>query len=231
MATVLVTGSNKGIGFELVKEFSANGWDIIACCRKPKKADDLQNLTKNNKNIEIHKLDVEDFAGIDNLAEQLKNRSIDVLINNAGDYGNKDGQYFGNVDYKSWKQTFKINTQAPIKMGEAFITQIEKSGKKILATITSMMGSISLNDNGNEIIYRSTKGAANMALKCAANVLKEKGITVLILHPGWVKTDMGGPDAPVLPVESAKGLFNVITNADINKTGNFITYNGELLPW
>ena len=157
MNTILITGTNRGIGLELTKIFAENNWDVIACCRNPKKADKLTALSKQYKNIMIHKLDVEDFNDIENLKETLKKTKIDILLNNAGIYGGQKGQFFGKIDYKSFKNTFKVNTLAPLKICETFIEQIKNSDKKTVAIITSMMGSISLNKDGKEFIYRVTK--------------------------------------------------------------------------
>ena len=231
MNTILITGTNRGIGLELTKIFAENNWDVIACCRNPKKADKLTALSKQYKNIMIHKLDVEDFNDIENLKETLKKTKIDILLNNAGIYGGQKGQFFGKIDYKSFKNTFKVNTLAPLKICETFIEQIKNSDKKTVAIITSMMGSISLNKDGKEFIYRVTKCAANMVVKCLANELQNDEVTVLAIHPGWVKTDMGGKDAPVTPEESAKGIYNILTKADKSTTGKFLDFQGDELPW
>jgi short-subunit dehydrogenase len=231
MNTILITGTNRGIGLELTKIFAENNWDVIACCRNPKKADKLTALSKQYKNIMIHKLDVEDFNDIENLKETLKKTKIDILLNNAGIYGGQKGQFFGKIDYKSFKNTFKVNTLAPLKICETFIEQIKNSDKKTVAIITSMMGSISLNKDGKEFIYRVTKCAANMVVKCLANELQNDEVTVLAIHPGWVKTDMGGKDAPVTPEESAKGIYNILTKADKSTTGKFLDFQGNELPW
>ena len=231
MSTILITGTSRGIGLELTKIFAENNWNVIACCRKPKKADKLNEVAKTYSNIEIYKLDVEDFDEIEALKEVLKGKNIDILLNNAGTYGSKEGQFFGNIDYKSFKETFKINTLAPLKMCETFLEEVSNSDKKIMAIITSMMGSITLNEDGKELIYRVTKCAANMVVKCMANTLKDKKITVLAIHPGWVKTDMGGENAPILPEDSAKGIYHLLTNINESNTGKFLDFQGNELPW
>jgi len=231
MSTILITGSNKGIGFELTKVFLENNWHTIACCRNPEKAHELNKIAKDSKNIEIQELDVSNFAQIDNLSKKLENEKIDILLNNAGIYGDPTGQYFGELNYESWSEAFLVNAMAPIKMAESFYPHVSNSEKKMIATVTSMMGSITLNTDGQEVIYRSSKNAANMAYICLANKLRNDKITVLVLHPGWVKTDMGGEKAPILPEESAKGLLKVMLDADINDSGTFFSYTGDILPW
>lgn len=231
MKTILITGTNRGIGLKLTKIFAENNWNVIACCRKPEKADELNDIAKKHNNIEIHKLDVSDFNNIEALGKSLKERSIDILLNNAGVYGSDKGQFFGNIDYTSFKDTFKINTLAPLKICEVLINQIKSSDKKVVAIVTSMMGSITLNTDGKQFIYRVTKCAANMVVKCLSNELKNDSISVVAIHPGWVKTDMGGKDAPVTPEDSAKGIFNVLTKIDKSSTGKFIDFQGNELPW
>jgi NAD(P)-dependent dehydrogenase (short-subunit alcohol dehydrogenase family) len=231
MSTILITGTSRGIGLELTKIFAENNWNVIACCRRPKKADKLRELAENYSNIEIYKLDVEDFDEIEALKETLKGKNIDMLLNNAGTYGCNNGQLFGNIDNKSFKETFKINTLAPLKMCETFIDEVENSNKKIMAVVTSMMGSITLNEDGKEFIYRVTKCAANMVVKCMANTLKDKKITVLAIHPGWVKTDMGGKNAPVLPEDSARGIYHLLISVNESNTGKFLDFQGNELPW
>lgn len=231
MSTILITGTNRGIGLHLTNIFAENGWQVLACCRKPKNADKLNEVAKKYNNIEILKLDVSDFDSIEALGKSLKDKKIDILLNNAGVYGNNKGQFFGNIDYKSFKDTLKINTLAPLKLSEIFIEHVKRSDKKVIAILTSMMGSITLNTDGKELIYRVSKCAANMVVKCLSNELKEKNISVIAIHPGWVKTDMGGNDAPVTPEESAKGIYNVLMNINMNSTGKFIDFQGNELPW
>jgi short-subunit dehydrogenase involved in D-alanine esterification of teichoic acids len=166
MSTILITGTNRGIGLHLTNIFAENGWQVLACCRKPKNADKLNEVAKKYNNIEILKLDVSDFDSIEALGKSLKDKKIDILLNNAGVYGNNKGQFFGNIDYKSFKDTLKINTLAPLKLSEIFIEHVKRSDKNAIAILTSMMGSITLNTDGKEFIYRVTKCAANMVVKC-----------------------------------------------------------------
>lgn len=229
MSTVLITGANRGIGLELARQWAEKGAEVFACCRRPDTATALQALAKTHPNLSCHALDVSQFSQIEALAQTLANKPIDILLNNAGVYGGK--QALGEIDYESWKETFTINTLAPIKMAESFLQHVTQSQKKMIATISTQMASIAQNNAGNGYIYRSTKAALNMALKSLSVDVKKQNVTVLMLHPGWVKTDMGGAQAPLLAKDSAAGLIQVIEKTTINDTGRFLTYEGQELPW
>lgn len=199
----LITGANRGIGLEFARQYAADCWRVFACCRNPEKADALNKLAAQYPElIMIHALDVADHAQIPRLAQVLASESIDVLINNAGIYPASDSNRFGQTNYEDWMHAFRINTMAPLKMAETFATQISRSKQKIIVTITSKMGSIADNGSGGNYLYRSSKAAANMIVKSLAIDLKPTGVTAVVFHPGWVKTDMGGPNA-LIPTEQA----------------------------
>ncbi|PKO47070.1 MAG: short-chain dehydrogenase [Betaproteobacteria bacterium HGW-Betaproteobacteria-22] len=225
---VLITGTNRGIGLEFVKQYVQEGWRVFACCRDPEHATDLQALAKLHSNIQILSLDVADFKQIDALALQLRDEEIDVLINNAGIY--PDGS-MGNVDTNDWLDAFKVNSMAPLKMAEAFTSHVAKSRLKKIATMSSKMGSIDDNSRGGSYIYRSSKVAANMVMKSLSIDLKPFGISVVTLHPGWVLTEMGGPNALIDTKTSVSGLRRVIENLTLNTTGQFIAYDGKAIKW
>jgi NAD(P)-dependent dehydrogenase (short-subunit alcohol dehydrogenase family) len=231
MPTVLITGANRGLGLEFAAQFAAEGWDTIACCRNPETAAELNQLGKKFPNLSIEALDVMSFDQIDALSALLKHRSIDVLINNAGVYGDKAGHGFGDLDYQMWHQTLLINTLAPVKMAEAFVSQLELGAKKLLVSITSQMGSIADNTSGGSILYRSSKAALNAAMKSLSLDLEAKDIGVLVLHPGWVRTDMGGPQGLIDAKQSVSGMRKIIENFSAEQSGQFIKYDGSLLPW
>lgn len=231
MPKVLITGSSRGIGLALTKIFSEKGWKVIATCRNPEKAGVLRELARNHPDVMVRKLDVADFKSIEGLGEALGDERIDVLINNAGVYGADSGQNFGGINYPSWRETFEVNTLGPIKMAETFVEQVQRSERKLIATISTMMSSLAENRDGGHYIYRSTKSALNMALKNLSIDMRQRGITVLILHPGWVRTDMGGEEAPLAPPESAAGLYRVISQATPDDSGKFYDYDGENIPW
>ena len=223
--TVLITGANRGIGLEFTKQYAADDWNVLACCREPESASALQSIAKAHPNVQIYALDVTDFAQIDALAMQLKNYAIDVLINNAGVY------LGGGTSTEDWEKSFKINSIAPYKMAEAFKSHIAKSTLKKLATLSSKMGSIDDNASGGSYIYRSTKTAVNMVMKSLSIDLAAAGIAVVTLHPGWVQTDMGGSNALINTHTSVSGLRRVIENLSLKSTGKFIAYDGKEIAW
>ncbi|MDD5274737.1 MAG: SDR family oxidoreductase [Methylovulum sp.] len=233
MTTVLITGANRGLGLglEFCRQYAKDGWSVIACCRNLGQAQDLVKLAEKYRNIQVQNLDVVDFDQIDTLAQQLSGHSIDVLINNAGVYGDSQDHGFGQLDYQVWTETLRINTQAPVKMAEAFLPQLQRSDKKLLVNISSLMGSIADNTSGGSILYRSSKAALNAAMKSLSIDLNKLGVGVLILHPGWVKTDMGGTNALIEAEESVAGMRAVIANFSLAQSGSFIKYDGKPMAW
>ena len=201
---------------------------MIACCRAPHSAHDLQALAKQHHNIKIVALDVGNFSQIDTLALQLKDQKIDVLINNAGVYPVSG---LGNVDFDNWALAFKINSMAPFKMIEAFTPHVAASQLKKIATLSSKMGSMDDNTSGGSYIYRTSKAAANMVMKSLSIDLKPYGIAVVTLHPGWVQTDMGGASALISTQTSVKGLRQVITHLSLANSGKFIAFDGQEIAW
>jgi NAD(P)-dependent dehydrogenase (short-subunit alcohol dehydrogenase family) len=225
---VLITGSNRGIGLEFVNQYANEGWDVIACCRNPHSAHDLNALATTHHNIKIVALDVGNFAQIDALALQFKDQKIDVLINNAGVY---PASNLGDVDFDDWALAFKINSMAPFKMIEAFTPHIAASQLKKIATLSSKMGSIDDNTSGSSYIYRTSKTAANMVMKSLSIDLKPYGISVVTLNPGWVQTDMGGHNALINTQTSVLGLRRVIAHLSLANSGKFIAFDGQEIAW
>ena len=224
-STVLITGANRGIGLELARQYAADGWRVLACCRAPEQASALSG-----HDVDLHRLDVADPATIDALKATIGDTPMDLLINNAG-IGGGDHQSFGDIDYAAWEQTLITNTFGPYRMVEAFIDNVSASAGKTIANISSRMASITEYDDGGDYIYRSSKAALNMVANNLSVDLKARGITVLALHPGWVRTDMGGPEAPITAEESAAALRQTIAAATFNDTGSFLSYDGAALPW
>lgn len=232
MYTTLITGANRGIGLELSKQFAAAGWRVLACSRNPEKSEALEKLAAQfPAQVQIHALEVTDFKQIDSLAKTLAHESIDLLFNNAGVYPHGDAKGFGHTDYAEWMQALQVNTMAPLKMAEAFAAQVARSKLKIIATISSMMGSIDDNSSGGSYQYRSSKAAVNMVNKSLALDLGCDGIIAVVLNPGWVKTDMGGPNAMITVEQSATGLRQVIGKLTQADSGKFFDYNGQEIPW
>lgn len=228
MSTVLITGTNRGIGLAFTKQYAEAGWKVLACCRTPASATALNALVAQHANITVFALDVSNFSQVDALAMQLKNVSIDVLINNAGVYPSGD---LSDEDVDTWLDGFKVNTIAPLKMAKAFTPHIAKSQLKKIATLSSKMGSIDDNTSGGSYMYRSTKTAINMVMKSLSIDVEPAGIAVVTLHPGWVGTDMGGPNALIDTATSVAGLRKVIDKLTLSNTGQFITYDGKQIPW
>ena len=226
MPTVMITGANRGVGFELARRYAADGWRVLATCRDPAKADGLEGLAGD---VHVHRLDVTDNARADALAKELEGEAIDVLINNAGISDMRKERENG-VDYERWADTLRINTMAPHKISDAFAGHVARSETKVIVAISSRMGSIELNPGG-DYAYRSSKAALNLVMKGLAGDLRGRGITVAVLHPGWVRTDMGGEGADIEVGESAAGLHAVIAGLGAADSGRFFNYDGTEIPW
>jgi NAD(P)-dependent dehydrogenase (short-subunit alcohol dehydrogenase family) len=226
MPTVLITGANRGIGLELARQYAAAGWEVIACCRQPKEAEALKKL---KGKVEVKALDVAKPASIERLAAALKGRAIDVLLNNAGILGKRGG--FGKAESKEYLAVMQVNALGPLLMAQAFVSHVKKSKLKKMAAITSSMGSIASGANGGSYAYRSSKAALNMVMANLGRDLKEKGISTVAISPGWVKTDMGGKDAPTTAVDSAAGIIKVIERLEPATSGGFYIFSGETVPW
>ncbi len=226
--TVLVTGANRGIGLEFVRQYANAGWNVLACCRDLDRAVELKVLASNAPNIRLNSLDVSNFNQIENLALSLKMESIDLLINNAGLYPHSS---FGDTNHHDWLRSFEVNTMGPVKMAECFYGNVASSRLKKIVSISSKMGSIEDNTSGGSYIYRTSKAALNIAMKSLSIDLRAYGIITCTLHPGWVMTEMGGPNALITKEMSVSGLRKVIESLTIKDSGNFIGFDGKRIPW
>jgi NAD(P)-dependent dehydrogenase (short-subunit alcohol dehydrogenase family) len=238
MPTALITGTSRGIGLELALQYAGAGWEVHACCRSPARAEELAALAETAAGrLHIHRLDVADFRAIDALADKLDDRAIDVLINNAGTMGRlpwdraAGEQAFGRSDFSDWAEVFRVNVFAAMKMAEAFVDHVGSSEHKKLVTISSNMGSLSNNRYGGYYVYRCSKAAVNMLMRSLAIDLAGRGIIAVPLHPGWVRTDMGGPDAEIDVATSVAGLREVIERIGPEDSGRFFSYDGSVIPW
>jgi NAD(P)-dependent dehydrogenase (short-subunit alcohol dehydrogenase family) len=232
MKTTLITGANRGIGLEFSKQYAEDGWRVLACCRTPEEADALNTLaTRYPDRVSVYALDVADHDRIDELARSLSGEPIDLLINNAGVYTDSHAGTFDNVDYEAWVRAFLVNTMAPLKMAQAFAPNIARGSQKTIVTISSKMGSITDNTGGGSYMYRSSKAAVNMVVKTLAIDLKRSGVIAVVFHPGWVKTDMGGPKALISVNQSVSGMRQVISRLMMADSGKFFAYDGKLVPW
>ncbi|MEM7207340.1 MAG: SDR family oxidoreductase [Pseudomonadota bacterium] len=228
--TVLITGANRGIGLELARQYSKDDWNVIACCRNPESAHELQALAEHDQKINIYELNVTNYDQVKSLADQLLNTPIDVLLSNAGLYGSR-GNYFGSVDPENWREVLEVNTIAPLMLAQAFVEHVAASEKKTIAIVSSKVGSIKDNRSGGGYVYRSSKTAVNQVVKSLSIDLAERGVCVLSLHPGWVQTDMGGPNAEITTEMSVTGLKKVLDSTDLNQSGKFIEFDGNPIPW
>ena len=226
--TVLITGANRGIGLEYVRQYAQEGNTVYATVRDMAQAVELQSLAANYARIHLLALDIADISAIQALARELSDVSIDILISNAGAY---PPSRFGKTDPQTWLQTFQINTLTTYYLAEAFLPHLQRSGQAKLIAMTSKMGSMTDNSSGGEYIYRSTKTALNMVVKSLSLDLQPFNITVAALHPGWVRPDMGGPNGLIDTKTSVAGLRKVIAGLDRAQSGEFIAYDGKLVPW
>ena len=223
----MITGSNRGIGLEFVRQYAALGWKVIATCRNPIGVGDLAKV---EGNIEVHGLDVTDQYSIDRLAKDLDGIAIDLLLNSAGIFGPRKYTFNG-LDYSEWIKVFDTNIFSPLKICTTFLPNVLKSNQKKMVTVSSIMGSIGQNTGGGNCIYKSSKTAVNQVMRCLANDLLEKNVAVCLLHPGWVKTDMGGESADITAEVSVFGMRSVIDDLNIQSTGSFYNYDGKIIPW
>ena len=226
MPTVLITGANRGIGLELAKQYAGDGWSVIATARDPKNADGLSAL---KGDIRVEALEVTDEKQIKALAKALSGTAIDVLLNNAGMLTGYET--LGETDTESWLKTLHVNSIAPLKLTEALVGHVAGSKQKKIASITSGMASMGGHASTGAYAYRSSKAALNMIMVTAANELRSRGISVAVISPGWVKTDMGGASATLNVKDSAAGIRKVIDKLNVGISGQFFNYSGENLPW
>lgn len=228
MPTILITGANRGLGLEFVRQFAADGWRVFACCRNPDDAADLRVLA--SERVTLHALDVGNHRQIESLAADLRNEPIDILLNNAGIYGPKK-MFLGQLNYDAWMEVFRVNTFAAIKMAESFLDHVARSERKVIAAITSTMGSLTRNTEGRHYLYRTSKAALNMAFRSLAIDVQPRGITAAVFCPGWVQTDMGGPDATLTPEQSVSALRKLLANLTLADSGKFFYYTGAETAW
>jgi NAD(P)-dependent dehydrogenase (short-subunit alcohol dehydrogenase family) len=234
-ATVLVTGANRGIGLEFVKQYAAKGFTVIATARKPSEATELNALAAANGKIKVEALEVTDLAAIDALAAKFKGTAIDVLVNNAGTTGFPERQRFGQIDYGSFDDVMRTNVRGPLKITEAFIDHVAASATKKVVVVTSSEGSITDVNSNRQPFYRASKSAVNMAMKNVAFAVKDKGVTIVLINPGPVDTDMMKAARGRMPLRSTelavRELIAVTDKATLDKTGTFWNFDGTVLPW
>jgi NAD(P)-dependent dehydrogenase (short-subunit alcohol dehydrogenase family) len=224
MSTVLITGANRGLGLEFVRQFEAGGATVLAACREPDKAEALREIP----NVEICALDVASAASVKALAATLKGRPIDILINNAGRL--TAGRTEGN-DPEEVLAMLRVNTLGPLMLSEALVENLAASTRRLILTVSSDLGSLSGNASGGNLGYRVSKAAVNMVMRTLAVELKPRNIGCVLLTPGWVRTDMGGSNAPLTPTQSVTGMYRVIERLSARDTGRWLDHSGRECSW
>lgn len=232
--TVLITGSNRGLGLDFTRQYAERGWNVIATARNPSGAEALSALAARYPRIVIEQLDVTDFDRVDELAKKYAGTPIDILLNNAGIGGGSENQYFLNMQWEVWEQVLRVNTVAPMKIAEAFYPHVIASRDKKIIAVSSSEGSIEKASQPRLYFYRSSKAALNMAMKNLALALKRKGVSVALVNPGPTDTDFmaGLPKKMLRPIPDAvTDMMRNIDELTIDKTGSFYQYDGTILPW
>ncbi|MEM1434102.1 MAG: SDR family oxidoreductase [Pseudomonadota bacterium] len=228
MDNVLITGANRGIGLELTRQFLAAGQRVFACCRTPEAAVELK-LLNDEPLLSIHALDVTADASVAALAGLLGATHLDVLVNNAGIMGG-DRQSVDDMDYGAWRDAFEVNTLAPFRLVAALLPMLRQAERPRVVTLSSQMGSLNRKSTGAHA-YRSSKAAVNKVMQVLALELEADGIVVCPVHPGWVRTAMGGATAELSAEESAAGLVRLIDSLTPAHSGRFWTWEGKEHPW
>lgn len=227
MANIFITGCNRGLGLEFTRQYLKQNHKVIATCRDIEDVKELRELSTIG-DLEIHELDVSKHEMINQLQKKLSGQAIDILINNAGIWR---GSHLGSISADDWLDSFLVNAISPIKIIEQFLPNLELGDQKKVVSITSKMGSIEDNTSGGSYIYRSSKSALNSAMQSMRHDLINKNIATLTLHPGWVRTDMGGPGGWINVEESVNGMIEVINQLSIKNSGKYIDYAGKHIPW
>jgi len=222
--TVLITGAGRGLGLEYARQYAADGWKVIGTVRDAKAKAALTKL-----GAEAHIADMTDRKAIAKLAAGLKGVPIDVLICNAGVYGPRH-QTLGKLDPAAWEEVLRVNLLGPTAVAEALLENVAASGRKTIVMMSSRLGSIA-ESRGGDYLYASSKAALNMIGKAMSVALAARGIIVVSLSPGWVRTDMGGKSAPLAPETSVEGLRKVIAGLTPEKSGRFLSYDGSAIAW
>lgn len=229
MAVVLITGANRGIGLALVKAYASRRDKVFAAVRRTSNRVELDAFAASQPNwVEVIEMDVADSADIGRARRKLEAEPIDVLINNAG-IGGPDRQSATDMDFDGLAETLAVNSIAPLRIANAFLPNVKAAKGKII-TLSSQMGSMQ-SASSDSLAYRVSKAAVNRLMRGLATELKPQGIPVLTVHPGWVRTEMGGDGAQLKPEESAAGLLKLIEKLDIGSTGRFLAWNGKELAW
>ncbi len=229
MTSVLITGSNRGIGLEFARQYAQEGMRVFATCRDPASATELQEIARASAGrVSVHSLDVTSDQSVSAAAQALAGEPLDILINNAGLGAGRNLK--GHVDYAVWDMILQVNTIGPYRVAQAFRSNLMKSQTRIVVTLTNTLGSLTLNYHGNHT-YRSSKAAVNRVMRALSSEWQEDGFRVVLLNPGWAKTDMGGPNATLPAQDSVAGMRKVIANLSPDENGRLLDYAGKEVPW
>jgi len=239
MSTALITGSNRGLGLEFVRRLSVTGWRVLATCRSPDQAEALRRLAiESRRAVEVHALDTGDRKSIGALSVAVGDQAIDLLVCNAGVSQLKQalitgtaGQRIQDADDALWFEVYRTNAIGPLRVAAAFADRVVASESRLMAFMSTRMSVAGQNNSGAYYMYRSSKAALNVIVKNLSIELAPRGVTCIALHPGWVRTDMGGRNADVSPEESVTGMLKILLDAKLPKKAQFLDYSGETVPW
>jgi NAD(P)-dependent dehydrogenase (short-subunit alcohol dehydrogenase family) len=229
MRTILISGANRGLGLEFARQYLAAGETVIAGVRDLARAEALRAVPGQDR-LQIHALDVADAVSVEAFRRAVGGQPIDILIANAGVYGGDRQNRLGDIDYDAWLKALAVNTVGPVRLADAFVDNVAKGRDRKMVAISSLMGSTA-DSSGGGLIYRSTKAALNNAWRNIALQLGDRGIACFPVHPGWVKTDMGGAQAPLTPEQAISSLRAHIDQWSLADSGRFLGWDGRELPW
>ena len=231
MPNALIVGASRGIGLEFARQYQALGWNVIAACRDPAAAEALNGFaTGASPKIRVVQLDVTDKAAIESLAAQMRGHTIDLLLFSAGITGPRD-YTMTDFDEQAWIEVMRTNAMAPLRVAGNFVGHVQASERKLMAFVSSRRGSMAENTWGGHYLYGSSKAALNCVVKSMAIELHPKGVACIALTPGWVRTDMGGAQAPLSAETSVRGMIAVLERSGPGQSGRFIQYDGKEIPW
>ena len=229
MSTVMIVGATRGIGLELVNQYAEDGNKVIACARDIAAAEQLDALAGGSEHISIEQLDISDPASIEGASAKIGDAAIDTLVVVAGAVGG-GRQSLDDLDIEEWHRALNTNTIGPMLVARAFKSNLVASGNGNLMILSSQLGA-STWPLGGMYIYSSTKAAVGKVGKILSIDWAKDPIIVSVMHPGWVQTDMGGPQAEITSEESALGIRNVLASLTKEDSGNFYKWNGDIHPW
>jgi len=231
MASILITGASRGIGYQLAKQYAQAGDRVYATCRRPDRAQQLNGLAAaSDGRLTIHQMDVGDGASVKACAAELDGAPIDVLINNAGVWGGLETQTFQNMDYDNWAYEFNVMAMGPFRVIQTFLPNVLAGDQRKIVTLSSQVAA-HVYDHVIGYSYASAKAAVNRLMTALATELKDQGVIVVPMHPGWVKTEMAGDVADIEPHESAQGVREVIGRMTLADSGKFLKWTGDVHPW